>query len=1719
MKRTGQGFTDENNDDLEEDKIREKKRRSPLHHDGPDRSLERARIRAGRPRAASDNSAHSRQRSRNQPSIPGQGRVGQRLQVRGDRPADPVLDLIAHVASSKENWGWAGPQTQAWQHKDTITRILACYTNEEAALKALGRQLAAGEISRAKVDGVFALLLHDVLPALRAQYLPDPENPHNRSPGPLEISSVCTAITRTIQSKCLPPDHPALVAACHTMVALMLRLEACTPPPCAAWLQRLNLLMALDTQLRSTCADVRQLARTQRSQRSGPPTVQHVEAGPWGRVHRWLQEAYDPHKPAPTWPEDVKQALAQLAPGSDKTPPDERAAQYARLADTVQIQGNQAIEQLQEMARHLAVCVNGLKATLESRPPVISPSDDGLQRAFHGLIAQLNAGGMARSNSQDIANSFNGLKAALESRPPVIEPTDTGLQQAFGALIARLNAGVMDQGNPQGIANSLNALKWGLRAKTLDAESPGLSKAFERLLQGLTLDSLTEFQLDHVAQIQGSVLAAIDRDVLAVSNDTVLQATPVMWAGQRQAREARRFLVDEPWDLSHAMGQTALLLSRGVGDANSGLAELRDGMQTFCKLQVHGPAFDIYLRLPGALTSLHRRLCARRRSGAGPIDLQPLWDILEMWRAWIDAWPFRHTQTMGLFIHCAAALSALLQNERRCKTRDSKRQAMRSSLEQQLLAWTNRLVEARQAMYKTSAPSLGSVSGSAANKPTDKPTDPAHDDFSVGPLELQLLQRYRPDLEVTPDYTRITAEQQHQLMQQAHQQLGTKPLALALQGGASIDFAVVNARGQLIGHERRSGSIYHEIFGAHAGLPPPVMMKLHMGLKPDELPAIQRVQGHWYRFDVFGGGRLKPSLGDSDPGTLIGIPIEASDFFAQQWLTSMEAYCYAQRAFLPEDALFEPLPQSQPQPQPQPPTSAAKPVTQVAPVVPSARGLKGSFAVALIADGDPSSAQTLFDAKSAWASLRTQDGLGFIRADVVADLKLGAASENNRLPQACPARLSYQALQYYPEPGTVQPPRPQLQAQLVREARVAASIHLTPLINDWTAATLKAKEADARYYAFVHGAPPAYAPTVVPSNGPTLLLPDTPEWRAVGHDGLLVGRNPYDTTNLRAVPAEEIGYSSVLAQCSALQYTLSGYVMDDSKLVQSHFFKGLLIVVPQAQWPKTHGDCGVLLSAKDQKLCSAWKTLDTKKAAQSQDARLALHGCLVIKDQRHQLVGAHYGRLMESLAGDYDGDRLDLVPTAPVKGLVDLIATTPKLDNPKMPKAFTPRTRVGNSQKMMELRLELLQDWVYISALYCAAPPDMRLKIDEALVPDHVLEDVLGQTWWQDLGLPAPPPSTQEAPQTAGDEPPMTAYTLALSPGQRSTILRAEIAIGIKAGTDAEKTTVPVSALKARAREVKTVLREQFKLVSVPYGKGLRRKLQEVYEANDPRDALVQLLEALLSLSTTPQPLRSLPGMLMQEIGMTFLNNLGPHLADTDLRHTCRILGRVPDLQNANYAVAKLKYIQSALGQPPAPGDMNVRWSHLDDVVVWMVSPSGLTPQALATANALLDRLKNVKLSEGLNEAQLSLSMAEIIAHCFSALSEPAKMPKSIKTLMDRMATDNRCAQLCPLLASLASGNARQWALALANLSGRSGARPYAMSEPPNTHGWTLTECSQTLAAQLILGLGLTGAQGSYRVNVARGQRRFINTLIEQHRLAWKKANLQITVFTEVASD
>ncbi len=94
---------------------------------------------------------------------------------------------------------------------------------------------------------------------------------------------------------------------------------------------------------------------------------------------------------------------------------------------------------------------------------------------------------------------------------------------------------------------------------------------------------------------------------------------------------------------------------------------------------------------------------------------------------------------------------------------------------------------------------------------------------------------------------------------------------------------------------------------------------------------------------------------------------------------------------------------------------------------------------------------------------------------------------------------------------------------------------------------------------------------------------------------LLLGKPPYDKENLLPVPEQRIATvakgdatAAFLSQCFGIQYSYTGF--DDRSGVDPQMLhsKGMLVVVPEQQWPAAFADTDLACSKEDLKTLSSW---------------------------------------------------------------------------------------------------------------------------------------------------------------------------------------------------------------------------------------------------------------------------------------------------------------------------------------------------------------------------------------------------------------------------------------------------------------------------------------------------------------------------------------------------
>lgn len=191
-----------------------------------------------------------------------------------------------------------------------------------------------------------------------------------------------------------------------------------------------------------------------------------------------------------------------------------------------------------------------------------------------------------------------------------------------------------------------------------------------------------------------------------------------------------------------------------------------------------------------------------------------------------------------------------------------------------------------------------------------------------------------------------------------------------------------------------------------------------------------------------------------------------------------------------------------------------------------------------------------------------------------------------------------------------------------------------------------------------------------------------------GGSDVALHRSPADKPNwvTGRTASPESGLSRFLAQMLAIQYRWTGSLgtTKESPLV---FFKGMLGVIPDEQWPDAFGDVSIVLSAGDRKIDTRWSEEGgVKKSKTEEDKFLVQNSNLAITKivEPGGLIGVPQS-LMEKLSGDYDGDEVHLLDSRDSPVLFDMIRKLKTWENKKLDKRFTFEPGQGLADRLLEV--------------------------------------------------------------------------------------------------------------------------------------------------------------------------------------------------------------------------------------------------------------------------------------------------------------------------------------------------------------------------------------------------------------------------------------------------
>ncbi len=537
-------------------------------------------------------------------------------------------------------------------------------------------------------------------------------------------------------------------------------------------------------------------------------------------------------------------------------------------------------------------------------------------------------------------------------------------------------------------------------------------------------------------------------------------------------------------------------------------------------------------------------------------------------------------------------------------------------------------------------------------------------------------------------------------------------------GQGVMDIPVVNLGGRPVGRSVGDGVPRYSAFARLTqGRVPLVSVQLPGQLSSFLLGRTVRVrppgdaaaQPVHYRMDLFGGSRMKAKKSHSEEaaeagrhGELIGLPLSetapgsAFDALARKLFPYKESFYYFQRMML-----------------------ASPPGLAGAGGEAGAAGhvLEGRFRLAVLPDDQPAGAQRPFklaNARGEPIALRAFDGCGFVKESVAQRMPTcrrvlqGQHGEQARVPafgEREPANLPSMALQHYPRDDRVVQEAAESMRRQLRDPDVLRS-------------------AQAAYRSATTTRMQGRISVAVPAADDKLHLPALKSKHIDAGTGLLVGRSPYDKPNLRPIEPARVGTvaeqdptAEFLSTATAIQY---GFVAQEAASPQTggndgpsdaamFFAKGLMVVVPDAMWPKDFEDRDVVMSAEDIKTHSSWTAskdrvitpTDVSSTGILMATELLAPGSLVAVPPAEQ----------KKLDGDFDGDPLTIVSDRPA--LFDLVKQQDRLHQPpalKPPKTHTPaidaqgRYQYGRAKEILATKEQVMETYSVLQRSYCAQP-------------------------------------------------------------------------------------------------------------------------------------------------------------------------------------------------------------------------------------------------------------------------------------------------------------------------------------------------------------------------------------------------------------------------------
>ncbi|PBC04251.1 XopAD/skwp family type III secretion system effector [Mesorhizobium sp. WSM3860] len=529
-------------------------------------------------------------------------------------------------------------------------------------------------------------------------------------------------------------------------------------------------------------------------------------------------------------------------------------------------------------------------------------------------------------------------------------------------------------------------------------------------------------------------------------------------------------------------------------------------------------------------------------------------------------------------------------------------------------------------------------------------------------------------------------------------------------GNGSTNHLVVDLQGKEVSNNATETNQQYSLFARLTGLPL-VEVQLPGAISTFMLARTFNYQGEPWRFDLFGGSRA--TRGNmSRPAQLLSGTSAAPSL--------LPAIRYADTT--PGSSLMTLVAKLAPQRE-----DWSRMQRSLLEMVPSDHVIEGTLRLGFFDDvSGPAHPFKPLAVDGRPLALCPNDGCGFLKLEVALCIpafrkhydawqavQAGQASEEQRdllANDKGPTRLAPQALQHFPRDEAA-----------LQEAHEAMRHRLEGLPPELSQLTLFELATSGGYQ--------GQRVRAVPSADDKVHLPRerSQAFDAAGGP-LLIGKPPYDKENLLPVPEERVATvakgdatAEFLSQSFGIQYSYTGFddrSGDDAQMLHS---KGMLIIVPEKNWPADFVNTDLVCSKEDLKTLSCW-TAGRDRSAVPRD--MLSTGSLRLKDiVEPGRMGALPIRELRKRNMDTDGD--DAFVYAGYPRLAALIARemADREDRRGQPQSFKPpktatpaidretgHYKAGRLSEIMSLRRggQIMGAASTLAARFMAQPDQLR---------------------------------------------------------------------------------------------------------------------------------------------------------------------------------------------------------------------------------------------------------------------------------------------------------------------------------------------------------------------------------------------------------------------------